>query len=229
MASWLPENVSTFGSDVDGVFWLIFYITAVWFFITEGLILYFVLRYRRKPGRKATYVAGDSWSQFAWVLVPLAIVVVLDVLIDVNGGEVWAKIKRQIPETDIVVRAAGKQFNWGFTYPGPDGKFGTDDDLQLDNDLHVPVGKPVRVILTSKDVIHSFFLPNFRLKQDALPGKEIPLWFEATKTGEYEIPCAELCGFGHSGMKGIVYVHTPEDYQKWIKERWATGGTQPRS
>jgi cytochrome c oxidase subunit 2 len=129
-----------------------------------------------------------------------------------------------MPETDIVVRAAGKQFNWEFTYPGPDGRFGTEDDLQLDNDLHVPVGKPVRVILTSKDVIHSFFLPHFRLKQDAMPGREIPVWFEATKTGEFEIPCAELCGFGHSGMKGLVYVHTPEDYQKWIKERWAAGG-----
>lgn len=223
MGSWLPENVSTFGGDVDEVFSLIFYITAVWFFLTEGLILYFIFRYRRKPGQKAAYVTGDTWGQFAWVLIPLAVVVILDVVIDVNGGEVWAKIKRQMPETDIVVRAAGKQFNWEFTYPGPDGKFGTDDDLQLDNDLHVPVGKPVRVILTSKDVIHSFFLPNFRLKQDAMPGREIAVWFQATKTGEFEIPCAELCGFGHSGMKGLVYVHTPEDYQKWIKERWPAG------
>lgn len=224
MAGWLPENVSTFGGDVDQVFRLIFYITAVWFFITEGLILYFVLRYRRKPGQKAAYITGNTWAQLVWVLVPLAVVVVLDVIIDISGGEVWAKIKRQMPETDIVVQAAGKQFNWQFTYPGRDGKFGTEDDLQLDNDLHVPVGKPVRVILTSKDVIHSFFLPNFRLKQDAMPGREIPVWFEATKTGEFEIPCAELCGFGHSGMKGTLYVHSPEDYQKWLKERWAEGG-----
>jgi cytochrome c oxidase subunit 2 len=220
MAGWLPENVSSFGAEVDGVFWLIFYITAVWFFLTEGLIVYFIFRYRRKPGRKAAYVAGDTWGQFAWVLVPLAVVVILDVIIDVSGGEVWAKIKRQMPEADIVVRAAGKQFNWEFTYPGPDGKFGTEDDLQLDNDLHVPVGKAVRVILTSKDVVHSFFLPHFRLKQDAMPGREIPVWFQAKKTGEFEIPCAELCGFGHSGMKGTVYVHTPEDYQNWLKERW---------
>ncbi len=224
MGGWLPENVSTFGGDVDQIFRLIFYITAVWFFITEGLIIYFILRYRRKPGQKAAYVTGNTWAQLAWVLVPLAVVVILDVIIDINGGEVWAKIKRQMPETDIVVHAAGKQFNWQFTYPGRDGKFGTEDDIQLDNDLHVPVGKPVRVILTSKDVIHSFFLPNFRLKQDAMPGREIPVWFEATKTGEFEIPCAELCGFGHSGMKGTLYVHTPEDYQKWLKERWAESG-----
>ena len=225
MAGWLPENVSSFGAEVDGIFWLIFYITAVWFFLTEGLIVYFIFRYRRKPGRKAVYAAGDTWGQFAWILVPLAVVVILDVIIDVSGGEVWAKIKRQTPETDIVVRAAGKQFNWEFTYPGPDGKFGTEDDLQLDNDLHVPVGKAVRVILTSKDVVHSFFLPHFRLKQDAMPGREIPVWFQATKTGEFEIPCAELCGFGHSGMKGIVYVHTPDEYQRWLKERWPAGST----
>jgi cytochrome c oxidase subunit II len=115
---------STFGGEVDGVFWLIFHITAVWFFLTEGLILYLVFRYRRKPGRKTAYVRGDTWRQFAWVLVPSGVVVVLDVAIDVSGGEVWAKTQRQMPETDIVVRAAGKRFNWEFTYPGPTGSSG---------------------------------------------------------------------------------------------------------
>ena len=220
MQEWFPENVSTFGADVDGIFWLIFYITTVWFFITEGLILYFVIRYRRKPGRKAVYAAGDTWSQLAWVLVPLAIVVVLDVIIDSRSADVWAKVKRERPAADVVVRAAGKQFNWEFVYPGPDGKFGTPDDLQLDNELHVPVGKKVHVILTAKDVIHSFFLPHARLKQDVVPGREITAWFEIVKPGEYEIPCAELCGFGHSGMNGKLYAHTPEQYQKWVTEKW---------
>jgi cytochrome c oxidase subunit 2 len=219
MLNWLPENVSTFGADVDGIFLLIFYITTVWFFITEGLIVYFVFRYRRRPGQKAVYATGNTWSQLAWVLVPLSIVIVLDVIIDIRGGEVWAKIKIQRPPADVVVRAAGKQFNWEFVYPGPDGKFGTQDDLRTDNELHIPVGKSIRVILTSKDVIHSFFLPHFRLKQDAMPGREIPVWFEAIKTGEFEIPCAELCGFGHSGMKGLLVVHTLEDYQKWLTEK----------
>jgi cytochrome c oxidase subunit 2 len=224
MQSWFPENVSTYGGDVDGIFWFIFYITTVWFFLTEGLILYFVFRYRRKPGRKAAYVLGDDLHQLAWVLVPLLIVVILDVFIDIHGAEVWAKIKGQLPPADVLIRATGKQFNWEFTYPGPDGKFGTADDLQIENDLHIPVGKVVHVILTSKDVIHSFFLPNLRLKQDVVPGREIPAWFEATKAGQYEIPCAELCGFGHSGMNGILYVHSAEDYEKWIKEKWPAGG-----
>jgi cytochrome c oxidase subunit 2 len=221
MQQWFPENVSTFGGDVDGIFWLIFYITTVWFFITEGLIVYFIIRYRRRPGRKAVYVAGDSWSQLAWVLVPLAVVVVLDLIIDIRGADVWAKVKLQRPAAEVIVRAVGKQFNWEFVYPGADGKFDTDDDLTTDNELHVPVGKPINVLLTSKDVIHSFFLPHFRLKQDAMPGREIPVWFEATKTGEFEIPCAELCGFGHSGMKGMLFVHSDEEYQKWLKDKSA--------
>jgi cytochrome c oxidase subunit 2 len=225
MQNWFPENVSTFGADVDGIFWFIFYVTTAWFFLTEGLILYFVFRYRRRPGRRARYVTGETMNQLAWVLVPLAIVVVLDLFIDFRGAEVWAKIKNQQPPAEVVVRAAGKQFNWEFTYPGPDLKFGTSDDLQSENDLHVPVGKVVHVILTSKDVIHSFFLPHFRLKQDALPGRTITVWFEATKPGQYEIPCAELCGFGHSGMNGMLYVHAPDEYAQWLKEKWPGGGS----
>jgi len=220
MASWFPENVSTMGGEVDSIFWLIYYITAVWFVLTEGMILYFIFRYRRRPGQRARYVTGDKFSELAWVLVPLAIVVALDVWIDIRGTDVWAKVKGQRPAADIVVRATAKQFNWDFFYPGPDGKFDTADDLRLDNSLHVPVGKVVHVILTSQDVIHSFFLPHFRLKQDAVPGREIPVWFEATKPGEYEIPCAELCGFGHTGMNGLLYVHAADDYERWIKEKW---------
>lgn len=225
MLNWLPESVSTFGTDVDDVFLLIFYITTVWFFLTEGLIVYFMLRYRRRPGRKAVYATGDTWSQLAWVLIPLLIVVVLDVIIDVRGGEVWAKIKVQRPPSDFVVRATGKQFNWEFSYPGPDGQFDTADDFQSDNELHVPLGKPIHVVLMSKDVIHSFFLPHFRLKQDALPGRQIPAWFQPTKLGQFEIPCAELCGFGHSGMKGLLVVHTPEEYSKWVREKQTSSGS----
>ena len=103
MQSWFPENVSTFGADVDGIFWFIFYIVTIWFFLTEGLILYFVFRYRRKPGQKAVYAAGDTWAQLAWVLVPMAIVVVLDLFIDIRSADVWAKVKLQRPPTDFVV------------------------------------------------------------------------------------------------------------------------------
>jgi len=224
MSNWFPENISTFGGDVDSIFYFIFYITAFWFVLTEGILIYFLLRYRRRPGQRAAYVTGEKVSQLAFLLIPLAIVFVLDIWIDLRGANVWARIKGNPPASDIVVRVTGKQFNWEFTYPGPDGKFDTEDDLKLDNSLHIPVGKVVHVILTSRDVIHSFFLPHLRLKQDVLPGREIRAWFEATKPGEYEIPCAELCGFGHSGMDGTLYVHTPEDYQNWLKEQWPKSG-----
>jgi cytochrome c oxidase subunit 2 len=133
----------------------------------------------------------------------------------------WARVKRHAPDSDFELQVTAKQFNWEVVYPGTDGKFGTDDDIKFDNDLHVPVNKVVRIHLQSNDVIHSFFLPNLRLKQDAVPGRNILVWFEATKPGKYELPCAELCGFGHSGMKGWLFVHTPEEYTKWAGENLA--------
>ena len=128
-----------------------------------------------------------------------------------------------IPPTDTVIRVTAKQFNWEIRYPGPDGQFDTADDKQVDNEIHVPVGKPIRVILKSKDVIHSLFLPNLRFKQDAVPGREITAWFQANKPGKYEIPCAELCGFGHSGMKGWLYALSAEDYRIGSSEQWPQG------
>jgi cytochrome c oxidase subunit 2 len=220
MLRWLPENISTFGGDVDHVISLIYHIVGFWFLLTEGMLLYAIIRYRRKPGERAAYVRGDRWSELAWVLIPAAIVLVLDLGIDVAGGPVWAKIKEQRPSTGVQVKVTGKQFNWEFTYPGPDGKFGTKDDLTMDNELHVPEGTNVLFTLTSRDVIHSFFIPTVRLKQDALPGRIIPGWFNAIKPGQYEIACAELCGFGHYNMRAFLNVHTPEDYKKWVDEHW---------
>ena len=220
MLNWLPENVSTFGSDIDSLFYLIYYITGIAFVLTEGVLFLFLILYHRRAGRRATYVTGNRLAELGWLLIPCTIVLVLDLWIDERSAGVWNTVKRQVPPADLQVHMIGKQFNWEVVYPGPDGQFGTADDLQLENDLHVPVGKVVEVTLQSRDVIHSFFLPHLRLKQDAVPGREIPAWFVATKPGRYEIPCAELCGFGHSGMKGWLTVHTPEEYQQWVQERW---------
>ena len=139
----------------------------------------------------------------------------------VHEREHLAKIKRNPPATDFEIKVTAKQFNWDVSYPGADGKLGTEDDIKFDNDVHVPVNKIVRVHLASNDVIHSFFIPNMRFKQDAVPGRTILAWFEATKPGKYELPCAELCGFGHSGMKGWLHVHSVEDYKKWADEHLA--------
>ncbi len=220
MLSWLPENISTYGGDIDSLMYHIYYITGVWFLLTYGVIIVFLLRYRRQEGQKAAYVRGDSLTQASWLLVPLLIVLALDLWIDFQGSEVWAKIKIDAPSSDLLVGVTGKQFNWEIAYPGPDGKLGTADDLEMENELHVPVNKVVHVILRSKDVIHSFFLPNLRLKQDVMPGRTIEAWFEATKPGRYPLPCAELCGFGHSGMEGSLIVHSLDEYEKWVQKNW---------
>jgi len=213
---WLPENVSTYGKDIDFLFHLIYYITGVVFILVAAAMIVFLVKYRHREGRRGKYTHGNTPVEIVWTVVPTIILVILTIM----SLQAWARIKMQLPESDVTIEVMGKQFNWLVTYPGPDGKFGTEDDKTFDNEIHVPVGKPITLVLKAKDVIHSLFLPNLRFKQDAVPGREIRQWFEAIKPGKYEMPCAELCGFGHSGMRGWLYVHTPEDYQKWLKEQW---------
>ena len=217
MMQWLPEDVSTYGHRDRFLFYLIYYITAATFILVTVLMVVFLVIYRDRGDRRATYSHGNTTLEIIWTIIPAAILIVLAFM----SASSWAKIKRHVPETDFELRVAAKQFNWEVNYPGPDGKLGTDDDIKFDNDLHVPVNKAVRLQLTATDVIHSFFIPNMRFKQDIVPGRKILVWFEATKPGKYELPCAELCGFGHSGMKGWLFVHTPEDYQKWADENLA--------
>ena len=217
MLRWLPEDVSTYGHEIDSLFYLIYYITAVAFILVTVLMVVFLIKYREQPGRRAVYSHGNTTLEIIWTVIPAAILIVLSFM-SVNT---WAKIKRNPPATDFEIKVTAKQFNWDVSYPGADGKLGTDDDIKFDNDVHVPVNKIVRVHLASNDVIHSFFIPNMRFKQDAVPGRTLLAWFEATKPGKYELPCAELCGFGHSGMKGWLHVHSVEDYKKWADEHLA--------
>lgn len=217
MLQWLPEDVSTFGQEIDSLFYLIYYITAVTFIIVTVLMVVFLIKYRDQGGRRATYSHGNTTLEIIWTIIPAAILIVLAFM----SASTWAKVKRHAPDSDFELQVTAKQFNWEVVYPGADRKFDTPDDVKFDNDLHVPVNKVVRVYLGSKDVIHSFYLPNLRLRQDAVPGRTILVWFEATKPGKYELPCSQLCGFGHSGMKGWLYVHTPEEYAKWAQENLA--------
>lgn len=216
MLRWLPENVSTYGKEIDFLFYVIYYITAAAFFLVVTAMVAFLIMYRHREGRRATYLHGNTTMELTWTIITTLIFVVLAFM----SRPIWGKVKQQVPPSNVQVRVTGKQFNWEILYPGPDGKFETADDLQVDNELHVPVNRVVHVFLTSKDVIHSFFVPNLRFKQDALPGRTIQGWFEATKPGVYEVPCAELCGFGHSGMLGHITVLSAEDYEKWVKEQW---------
>ncbi|TLY53717.1 MAG: hypothetical protein E6K55_07485 [Gemmatimonadetes bacterium] len=120
------------------------------------------------------------------------------------------------PDHPIGVHA--KQFEWQVTYPGADGKLGTADDFTVRNQLHVPVGRPIVVQLSSEDVIHSFYVPQFRVRQDVVPGMDIKAWFQATVPGTYELGCSQLCGLGHYRMRAQVFVQTQEDYDAWMKQ-----------
>ncbi len=216
MLGYLPENVSTFGDRIDSLFRLIYVITSVTFVLVAITLIAFLILYRQREGVRAHYTHGSKTLEIIWTVVPAIILVVI------TGMSVttWRDIQMRTPEADVEVLVIGKQYNWRMIYPGPDGQFETDDDLELANELHVPVNENVIVRLQSEDVIHSFFLPHLRVKQDAMPGRTITVWFNAIKTGEYEIACAELCGFGHYNMRGLLTVHEQDDYESWMAETW---------
>ena len=218
MLQWLPENISTFGQGIDDLFTLIYWITAVVFVLVMATLIVFLIKYRHREGHRAEYIEGSTKLEITWTAVTTVIVFGLAML----SFPQWNNLKSPPENPDYVVHVRGEQFNWYMIYPGPDDEFGTADDLELENELHVPIDKVVHILLTSKDVIHSFFIPNLRLKQDALPNRPPidNIKFKATKTGRYEIPCAELCGFGHSGMRGYLNVKTQEEYDAWVQEQW---------
>jgi len=214
---WFPEGVSTYSGTVDGLFKLILIVTGVAFVLTEVLLFVFAWIYRRREGRRATYTHGNNTLELIWTIVPAVFLVFL-AFASARG---WKAIKGSVPMTDEVVTVTGAQFSWEFRYRGADGAFDTPDDVVINDELRLPVGKPVKIRLRSKDVIHSLFLPNFRLKQDAVPGVTIEVWVEPTKTGTYEIACAELCGFGHTTMRGTLFVLSAEEYGAWLAEAQA--------
>ena len=214
----LPEGVSSYSRDIDGMFWLILWITGIIFIVVELLLVFFLWKYRHREGRQVTYTHGNNRVEVLWTIVPAVICVVLALM----SRRIWADVKQRMPEGGLPVGIEAEQFAWNIHYPGPDGKLFTADDVVTLNQLHVPVGRPIVVSLRSKDVIHSFFLPEFRVKQDAVPGMTTRIWFDGQRVGHWEIACAELCGLGHYRMKGFLTVETQEDFDKWLAEQAAS-------
>ena len=223
--SWiLPPSASTYASDIDFLYYLILVITGIAFVIVEAGLIWFVLKYRERPGRKAQYIVGSTKAEIVWTAVPAVTVVIIGLM----SGGVWNTIRgrNSVPPNAIPYGVHAQQFEWQFTYRGADGQLGTQDDFTLRNQLHIPVDQPVVMELTAGDVIHSFFIPAFRVKQDAMPGMTINVWFEATAAGEYEIACAELCGIGHTTMGARITVHSAEDYRQWLADQTAAAADQ---
>ena len=209
----LPPNYSTYGVLIDQLFWIIVWITGIAFVLVEVGIIWFVVKYRSRAGHKAYYTHGSDKLEIIWTVLPALVLVVLGVY----SAGLWAEIKdpSNMPENAIEFEVIAKQFEWNITYPGVDRVLGTDDDFIVRNQFHFPSGEPVIVHLEAEDVIPSFFIPGLRVKQDAVPGMRISVWFDATQPGEFEIACAELCGLGHYRMQAAVTVHERADFDAW--------------
>lgn len=209
----LEPSVSTFGPDIDRLYYIVLAITGVVFVITEVLLVYFLIRYRKREGHTAEYIEGSMKAEVIWTAVPAVIVIALGFM----SVGTWADIKNpaRFPTDSYEIILQARQFEWEAAYAGADGVLDTADDFKLLNRINVPVDRPVTVHLRAEDVLHSFFLPDLRVKQDAVPGMSIPVWFEATRTGSYTIGCAELCGLGHYTMEGVLVVQSESEFQQW--------------
>ena len=198
-----PERASTIAGRVDALYFFLVAIAAFFSLLIAGLIVYYAVEYRRRaPDAVGTVVHGGIVLEIAWTVIPLLI----SMVIFVWGASVFFAMSRP-PDETLNVYVVGKQWMWKFQH--------LDGEREI-NELHVPVGRAVKLIMTSEDVIHDVFVPAFRVKADVLPGRYTHIWFQPTKPGRYHLFCAEYCGTRHSGMIGEVVVMEPSDYQAWL-------------
>ena len=270
---WLPPlgNKESFGREIDNLFYVILYVTGFFFVMTEAILVVAMWRYAERPGRRSVYVHGNHKLEMVWTLVPAGILLFI-AFVQINA---WADIKyatrMKPPQQIIEVRA--NQFEWNMRYPdkktleklaapSEEGewkakasadKWGNDHladfgDLHVKSELHTWKGANTRIYLKTRDVLHSFYLPHMRLKQDAVPGKTIPVWFKPDESnGEWkngkweydtddngkpkywELACAELCGWGHYKMHGKLCVHKDRaSYLRWLADTTKKNRTHQR-
>jgi len=223
------EAASTYASDIDGLILLITVLVGFWFILSEAVFFGFIFRYRRKEGVKADYITGEEKEYSRWIHWPHYLIIVCDIFIIYGAVSVWYNVKQNLPPAEQRIRVIAQQWAWSFVQPGPDGKLDTADDIKTVDELHIKANTLYHYHLEARDVLHSFSVPVFRLKQDAVPGRVITGWFKATKTGAYDIQCAEICGIGHGVMAGRIIIDTPEQHMAWMAEHspqtlaWAVG------
>ncbi len=236
---WFPAPINAHGQAYDQQFTITLAVTGVIFFVAQMALGYAIWRFR-SSGKQVQYSHGNNKLEVLWTSAAAVMFVGLVLM----GTRMWAGVHfEKAPPNALEIQVLAKQFAWAFRYAGPDGKFGR-TDIKLINDangnpfglddkdpdakddivnasLRVPVGRPILLILKSRDVIHNFFVRELRQKQDIVPGMEIPFHFQADTIGTYEVPCSELCGLGHSQMRTTMQVLSQEDYDKFIKEQLA--------
>jgi cytochrome c oxidase subunit 2 len=260
---WLPKNVSSYGGGVDGLFYLILAITGFFFILTEAILVYNIFKFGNPaPDTKAQYIHGNHKLEMFWTAIPAAVLLLIALLQIRTWEDIKYRSRMPQPTTDQkdqdnfqFFEVSARQFEWRVRYPTAEnmrkvnsewGSKGTEpdtvrkwsreheyDDIHYVNEVHTWKNANVRFYLATKDVLHSFYLPNLRLKQDAVPGKIIPVWFKATESNiewdeangtwrkgdEWDLACAELCGWGHYKMIGRLYVHKDKaDYDRWLKQ-----------
>lgn len=211
----LMRPASSYAGDVDQLIWLITWIVGVWFVAAEVMFFWLMFRFRARDGVPTQYVTGKEKHLKRWINIPHALVLGFDVLIIVAAIRVWVEIKQTLPPPDRTIRVVSQQWAWTFADPGPDDVLDTADDIRTTDELHLEVGKTYHFVLESKDVLHSFFIPSFRMKQDAVPGRLYTGWFKPTKTGQFDILCAEICGIGHGIMGARLFVDDAAQFQAW--------------
>jgi cytochrome c oxidase subunit II len=204
---WLPEQVSTLAGEVDALFYFILWTSVIIFAGVVLTMLYFVYKYRRRsPQERTELVVPSKLIEISWVVVPTILVLII-----FNWGFQGFIRLNVAPADSYQINVVGKKWLWEFEYP---------NGARTVGELHVPVERPIRLQMSSEDVIHSFSIPAFRVKQDVLPNRYSAVWFEATREGEFQVFCTEYCGTQHSSMLAKVIVHSREGFNEWLQ----TGG-----
>jgi cytochrome c oxidase subunit II len=235
----MPIQASTHAAELDQMSVLVHWLMLIMFVGWAAFFVFVLFRFRKSAHPNASYTGAKGKISKG---TEIAVAVVEVILLVFYAIPAWAKRVKAFPSESeaVVVRVIGEQFAWNIQYPGPDGRFGrTDinlvsadnpigidrrdpaakDDITTINQLNLPVDRPVLVHLSSKDVIHSFGLFEMRVKQDAIPGMTIPVWFIPNRIGEYEIACSQLCGLGHFRMRGFITIQSDADYKKWFDDQ----------
>ena len=232
MGWWFPPNpanpsstgsASEFGHRIDDLFYMILWITTVTFILTHMAIAYVMWKCSKAAeGEKAWFTHGSHSLEVIWTIVPAVILLFIAFV----QRDVWGdfRVISQYPEEakeDPIAEVTARQFEWRIRYPAPGKKLQPEpqpDDIYMFNQLHVPSGRPVMIYLKTQDVQHAFFLPELRVKQDAVPGLSIPVWFEAEKSATYTLVCAELCGWGHYKMGAEVIAESQDKFDAYMQQ-----------